>query len=56
VKRSHVLQAMGVEPALTEGAIRVSLGWNSTREDVFRFVKACESVVASLYKRRANAA
>jgi cysteine desulfurase len=56
VKRSHVLQAMGVEPALAEGAIRVSLGWNSTKEDVFRFVKACESVVASLYKRRANAA
>lgn len=56
VKRSHVLQAMGVEPALAEGAIRVSLGWNSTKEDVFLFVKACESVVASLYRRRANAA
>ncbi|HEX2555148.1 MAG TPA: cysteine desulfurase family protein [Microvirga sp.] len=56
VKRSHVLQAMGVEPALAEGAIRVSLGWNSTEEDVFRFAKACESVLASLYRRRANAA
>ncbi len=56
VRRSHVLQAMGVEPALAEGAIRVSLGWNSTKEDVFRFAKACETVVASLYKRRANAA
>ncbi len=56
VKRSHVLQAMGVELALAEGAIRVSLGWNSTKEDVFLFVKACESVVASLYRRRANAA
>jgi cysteine desulfurase len=56
VKRSHVLKAMGVEPALAEGAIRVSLGWNSTKEDVFRFAKACESVVRSLYQRRANAA
>jgi cysteine desulfurase len=56
VKRSHVLQAMGVEPALAEGAIRVSLGWNSTKEDVFRFAKACESVLRSLYQRRANAA
>ncbi len=56
VRRSHVLQAMGVEPALSEGAIRVSLGWNSTEEDVFRFAEACESVVASLYKRRATAA
>jgi len=56
VKRSHVLQAMGVEPALAEGAIRVSLGWNSTKEDVFRFGKACDSVLRSLYQRRANAA
>jgi cysteine desulfurase len=56
VRRSHVLQAMGVEPALGEGAIRVSLGWNTTKEDVFRFAKACESVVASLYRRRATAA
>jgi cysteine desulfurase len=47
---------MGVEPALAEGAIRVSLGWNSTKEDVFRFAKACESVLRSLYQRRANAA
>jgi cysteine desulfurase len=56
VKRSHVLQAMGVEPALAQGAIRVSLGWNSTKEDVFRFGKACDSVLRSLYQRRANAA
>lgn len=56
VRRSHVLQAMGVEPALAEGALRVSLGWNTTKEDVFRFAKACETVVASLYRRRASAA
>jgi cysteine desulfurase len=56
VKRSHVLQAMGVEPALAEGAIRVSLGWNTAAEDVFRFARACETVVRSLYQRRANAA
>jgi cysteine desulfurase len=56
VKRSHVLDAMGVEPGLAEGALRVSLGWNSTEEDVFRFAETCETVVASLYKRRASAA
>jgi cysteine desulfurase len=56
VKLSHVLQAMGVEKALAQGALRVSLGWNTTREDVLRFAEACEKVVASLYKRRANAA
>jgi len=56
VKRSHVLSAMNVDPALTEGAIRVSFGWNSTKEDVIRFVMTCEKVIATLYKRRANAA
>jgi cysteine desulfurase len=56
VKRSHVLEAMGVEPRLAEGALRVSLGWNSAEEDVLRFAKACETVLATLYKRRASAA
>jgi cysteine desulfurase len=56
VKPSHVLEAMGVDPALAQGALRVSLGWNTTREDVIRFAETCEKVVASLYKRRANAA
>ncbi len=41
---------------LSEGALRMSLGWNSTKEDVIRFAGACEKVVATLYKRRASAA
>jgi len=56
VKKSHVLSAMGVDPMLAEGAIRVSFGWNSTKEDVLRFARTCEKVVDTLYKRRANAA
>jgi cysteine desulfurase len=56
VRRSHVLAAMGVEPALAEGAIRVSFGWDSTQEDVDRFMAACEKLVATLYERRATAA
>ena len=56
VKRSHVLEAMGVEPALAAGAIRVSFGWNSTQSDVNRFIAACERLVATLYSRRATAA
>lgn len=56
VKRSHVLDAMGVEPALAEGVLRVSLGWTTTREDVIRFAEACEKVVTALYKRKASAA
>ncbi|MGO4571786.1 cysteine desulfurase family protein [Microvirga sp. 2TAF3] len=56
VKRSHVLDAMGVEPALAEGVLRVSLGWKTAKEDVIRFAEACEKVVGTLYKRKANAA
>ena len=37
---SHVLAAMGVEPAEAASAIRVSLGWASTDADVDRFVAA----------------
>ncbi|UVF21997.1 cysteine desulfurase [Microvirga terrae] len=56
VKRSHVLDAMGVEPALAEGVLRVSLGWTTTQEDLIRFAEACERVVGTLYKRKASAA
>lgn len=34
VGRSHVLEAMGVEPDLRSGAVRVSFGWSSTGSDV----------------------
>ena len=37
---SHVLAAMGVDPAEAATAIRVSLGWASTALDVDRFVAA----------------
>lgn len=56
VRRSHVLEAMGIEAPLAEAAIRVSLGWNSTQEDVKAFAAACEKHVATLYKHRATAA
>jgi cysteine desulfurase len=37
---SHVLAAMGVDPAEAASAIRISLGWASTADDVERFVDA----------------
>lgn len=40
VGRSHVLAAMGVEENLAKGAIRVSLGWNSSVHDVDQFIAA----------------
>jgi len=36
---SHVLAAMGVDPAEAASAVRVSFGWASTVEDVERFVE-----------------
>jgi cysteine desulfurase len=48
VEPSHVLMAMGVEPALARGAIRVSLGKDSTREEVDRFVDSFKQQVQML--------
>jgi cysteine desulfurase len=52
VRRSPVLAAMGVDPMLAEGAIRVSFGWTSTDDDVSRFAGALETLVQRLYQRR----
>lgn len=51
VGRSHVLAAMGVEPALAAGAIRVSVGWNSTEKDVCDFAHAFGMAAERLYRR-----
>jgi cysteine desulfurase len=49
---SHVLEAMGLAPALARAAIRISLGWGSTEADVVAFVAAWKHVAA---RRRAVA-
>ncbi|MDZ5649032.1 cysteine desulfurase family protein [Nitrospirillum sp. BR 11828] len=40
VAASHVLAAMGLAPDLAGSAIRVSLGWSTTAEEVTRFADA----------------
>lgn len=40
VKPSHVLQAMGADDATAQSSLRVSLGWNTTEDDVARFIAA----------------
>jgi cysteine desulfurase len=52
VAASHVLSAMGVEPPLAAGAIRVSLGFSSTEEDVDSFLGAWNKLVSALPKHR----
>jgi cysteine desulfurase len=46
VGASHVLEAMGLQPALARAAIRVSLGWSSTERDVTAFAGAWAQVAA----------
>lgn len=53
VARSHVLEAMGLAPEIVAGAVRVSLGWNSTAEDVERFAAAWSQIVARAQDRAA---
>jgi cysteine desulfurase len=53
VSRSHVLTAMGVAPELAAGAIRVSLGWNTTEEDIVTFIAAWRQIMA---RQRSKAA
>lgn len=48
IGRSHVLAAMGVEPAVAASAIRVSLGWSSCEADIERFVVAWTELARQL--------
>jgi cysteine desulfurase len=50
VAPSHVLAAMGVVPELARGAIRVSLGYATTSDDVGTILKAWEKLAEGLYK------
>jgi len=50
VQPSHVLAAMGVSPALLRGAVRVSLGWTTTKADVETFLGAWRKLATALSK------
>jgi cysteine desulfurase len=45
---SHVLQAMGMPQDLQESALRISLGRNTTREDVIEAAERIASAIASV--------
>jgi cysteine desulfurase len=51
VRRSHVLEAMGVDLDLARGALRISFGWSSSEDDVIRALRAFENVKRTLDKR-----
>jgi cysteine desulfurase len=56
VQASHVLTAMGADAELTRGALRLSLGWSTTQDDVNTLLNAWNTVISSLLKKHANAA
>ena len=56
VQPSHVLAAMGVSGPLQRGAIRVSLGWNSTAAEVEKFLAAWTKLASALSKERQGTA
>ncbi len=53
---SHALLAMGVEPALAKGALRVSFGRGNSAEDVAGFLRALAATVDRLKNMAALAA
>ena len=50
VQPSYVLAAMGVSPPLARGAVRVSLGWNTSGADVEKFLGAWRKLATTLSK------
>src|ERR1700685_414286 len=56
VQPSHVLAAMGVSPALTRGAVRLSRGWTTTETDIERFLGAWRKLATALSKGHAGMA
>ena len=53
---SHVLSAMGLESELASGAIRLSLGWSSTQQDVDTALAALRRAVPQVRSRSLRAA
>jgi cysteine desulfurase len=48
VQPSHVLAAMAVEPGLARGAVRVSIGWDTSEADVDGFLSAWRKLASAL--------
>jgi len=53
VKRSHVLAAMSAPDELSRGALRVSLGWTSTEDDLAAFSVALGDILARTGRKTA---
>jgi cysteine desulfurase len=56
VRRSHVLTAMGIDPVMSEGALRASLGWTTCEADIDQFIAAYAKALAVNPNRKVQAA
>jgi cysteine desulfurase len=48
---SHVLEAMGIAPDVANGALRISLGWNSSGSDIERLIESWRRIAERRGKR-----
>ncbi len=55
-KPSHVLAAMGAPDELAQCGMRISLGWNSTQDDVDAFIRIWPQVFARVKNKHKGAA
>ncbi len=51
VGKSHVLKAMGVADELAACAIRISTGWNTTQDEITKFLTVAHTVLTRLAAR-----
>jgi cysteine desulfurase len=56
VQPSHVLEAMGFGPKTAQGAVRLSLGWSTSEEDIDRCLEAWRKLADTLLKEGRNTA
>jgi cysteine desulfurase len=56
VQPSHVLAAMGFQPELAQGAVRLSLGWSTSPTDIELAVKAWRKLANTLLRVGRNTA
>ena len=50
VQPSHVLEAMGFDPKLAQGAVRLSLGWSTAEADIESALQAWRKLAGTLIK------
>jgi cysteine desulfurase len=50
VQPSHVLEAMGFDPEIAQGAVRLSMGWSTQDADIDRCLEAWRSLSGRLLK------